>query len=182
MNRNTTGTITTIGILVALGAAGLAGWLGLDSRATILAGFGIVCVLVNEAMKWSARRYLLGALALFPSAAHALAFFIFAAIAIGAGVFLIARGAIALWSSWLTVEPMLQRNEVARVTVTQPLEVAAFPDDEIADGAYWSYTPMRGISLSGTKDQSVEFSTNCVDWIPAPTFPPEGPMGFWRVR
>jgi len=184
MNKETVGTLAS---LVGLWIAGFGIALATGDRFMAVLTVGATLGIVAHACVMRLAKILPLAL-LFPSSAKA--FFIFAALAVGLAVGLIGWGAIKLWSSLMTVERIVgERQEEARVTISRPLEVAASPELEaqgdsvyLSAGTWRVLSPKPGLTLWYLDGQSIEFSTNCVDWIPAPDVAPEGPMGFWRVR
>ena len=184
MNKQTSGTLLFLAGLSGIGVAG-------SSRDWRI---GAACLLFGLGVAFShfglsrIIRILPVVALLTASAAKAIFMFIVAAVGVGAVVGGLIWLGIAIWSSLMTVERIVgEREDVAIITVTQPPQMAAraaSPGREttLPPTSPIGFEPIPGYRLTVGYDQSVQWSSNTVDWLPLEQSDASSPMGFWRVR
>jgi len=137
----------------------------------LMACWARYCEQRDERKKAAKRAAIFSGIAFFVGQAKAI--FLFIAIAIGIG--LILWGGIKLWSAALSIHPMLQRNNVAAVSVAAPPVVAASPRVPYFQppcGLDALFLPTKG---------GVEWSADTVNWY-AWDGKNQPAAWFWRER
>ena len=159
-----------------------------STLAFALAAFGRYCERreAKKLVEWLDKKRpvkLMGALTALWMAIQAKAIILFAVVALGIG--LIAWGVIELVYDAMTVVPKIQRNDIARATVTERPQVAARPIRLISATPLEIHEADEGSPMyrraDGTKELELEHSKDLINW--QPWTPTQGiGVGFWRAR